>query len=73
MDALAAEPVDLLLIGVHPASHTGQQAVGLVLGMYPSTVIIVVGSAADIEVLGQAYRPRPWGISPWETPAATQN
>jgi hypothetical protein len=41
--------------------------------MYSSTAIIVVGSAADIEVLGKAYRAGPWAISPWENPAATQN
>ncbi len=55
VDALAAEPVDLVLIGVHRASQIGPVAIDLVLGMHPSTVIVVVGSAGDIDVLARAY------------------
>jgi DNA-binding NarL/FixJ family response regulator len=71
VDALAAEPVDLVLIGVHPASRMGPQAIGLVLGMYPSTVIIVVGSADDIDVLAPAYARGARGMLLWETPTPT--
>ena len=73
MDALAAEPVDLVLIGVHPASPTGQDAIGLVLGMHPSTVIIVVGSTGDIDVLAMAYIRGPRGLLLWEPPAPPRN
>ena len=73
LDALTAEPVHLVLIGVHPASHTGQDAIGLVLGMHPSTVIIVVGSAADIDVLAPAYIGGPRGLLLWEPPAPPRN
>ena len=73
LDALAAEPVDLVLIGVHPASPTGQDAIGLVLGMHPSTVIIVVGSASDTDVLTPAYIRGARGMLLWEPPAPPRN
>ena len=73
VDALAAEPVDLVLIGVHPASPTGQDAIGLVLGMHPSTVIIVVGSASDTDVLTPAYIRGARGMLLWEPPAPPRN
>ncbi len=71
VDALAAEPVDLVLIGVHPASRIGPEAIGLVLGIHPSTVIIVVGSADDINVLAPAYVRGARGMLLWETPTPT--
>jgi hypothetical protein len=37
--------------------------------MHPSTVIIVVGSAADIDVLAMAYIRGPRGLLLWEPPA----
>ncbi len=71
VDALAAEPVDLVLIGVHPASRIGPEAIGLVLGLHPSTVIIVVGSADDIDVLAPAYVRGARGMLLWQTPTPT--
>ena len=61
--------VDLVLIGVHADSHVGQEAIDLVLGMHPSTVVVVVGSAGDIDVLAPAYVRGARGMLLWETPA----
>jgi DNA-binding NarL/FixJ family response regulator len=72
-DALAAEGVDLVLIGVHPASRVGQEAIGLVLGLHPSTVIIVVGSPGDVDVLAPAYVGGARGMLLWETPTPPWN
>ena len=69
VDALAADGVDVVLIGVHADSHVGQEAIDLVLGMHPSTVIMVVGSAGDIDVLAPAYVRGARGMLLWETPA----
>jgi DNA-binding NarL/FixJ family response regulator len=73
VDAVAGEPVDLVLIGVHRASQIGPEAIDLVLGMHPSTVIIVVGSAGDIDVLARAYLRGPRGMLLWEPSAAPWN
>jgi len=66
VDALAAEGVDLVLIGVHPASDVGLQAVDLVLGMHPSTVVVVVGSVGDLDVVVPAYLRGAQGLLLWE-------
>jgi len=70
VDALAAEGVDLVLIGVHADSHVGQEAIDLVLGMHPSAVVAVVGSAGDIDVLAAAYVRGARGMLLWETTPA---
>ncbi len=49
------------------------EPVDLVLGIHPSTVIIVVGSAGDIDVLARAYLRGPRGMLLWEPPAAPWN
>jgi DNA-binding NarL/FixJ family response regulator len=72
VDALAAEPVDLVLIGVHADSDTGREAIGLVLGLHPSTVIIVVGRAGDTDVLVPAYARGARGLLLWEPPPAPE-
>ena len=61
VDALATESVDLVMIGIH-RSDIGQQAIDLVLGMSPSTVVVVVGSVADLDVLAPAYLRGPRGL-----------
>jgi CheY-like chemotaxis protein len=66
VDALAAEGVDMVLIGVHADSHVGQEAIDLVLGMHPSAV----GSAGDIDVLAAAYVRGARGMLLWETTPA---
>src|SRR6478735_2368898 len=70
VDALAAEGGDLVLIGVHADSHVGQEAIDLVLGMHPSAVVAVVGSAGDIDVLAAAYVRGARGMLLWETTPA---
>jgi DNA-binding NarL/FixJ family response regulator len=69
VDALAADGADLVLIGVHADSHAGQEAIDLVLGIHPSTVVVVVGSAGDIDVLARAYVRGAHGMLLCETPA----
>jgi DNA-binding NarL/FixJ family response regulator len=73
VDALAADPVGVVLIGVHRASQTGPEAIDLVLGMHPSTVIVVVGSAGDLDVLAPAYLRGPRGLLLCEPPAPPWN
>jgi len=62
--------VDMVLIGVHADSHVGQEAIDLVLGMHPSAVVVVVGSAGDIDVLAAAYVRGARGMLLWETTPA---
>jgi CheY-like chemotaxis protein len=69
VDAMAVDGVDLVLIGIHTASHIGHEAVELVLGIHPSTVIVVVGSAGDIDLLAPAYVRGARGMLLWEVPA----
>jgi DNA-binding NarL/FixJ family response regulator len=69
VDALAADGADVVLIGVHADSHVGQEAVDLVLGMHPSAVVVVVGSAGDLDALAAAYVRGARGMLLWETPA----
>jgi CheY-like chemotaxis protein len=68
VDALVTDGADLVLIDVHPASDIGQEAMDLVLGMYPSTVVVVVGSVGDLDVLVPAYLRGPRGLLLWEPP-----
>jgi CheY-like chemotaxis protein len=68
VDALAAAGADLVLIGVHPASDIGLEAIDLVLGMHPSTVVVVVGSVGDLDVLVPAYLRGSRGLLLWEPP-----
>ena len=53
VDAFAARPVDLVLIGIHCASTTGADATDLLLSLHPTAVAIVFGS--DTELLASAY------------------
>jgi len=66
VDVFAARPVDLVLIGVHGANSAGAEAVSLLLGMYPATVIIVFGSVTEIDVLAGAYVRGARGMLPWD-------
>jgi hypothetical protein len=72
VDVVAAQGVELVLIGIRPASDLGQEAIDLVLGMHPPTVVVVVGSPGDIDVLAPAYvrgaremRLRETPVPPW--------
>ena len=66
VDAYAATPADLVLIGVDGGNTEGDEAIGLLLGMNPSAVIVVVGSVVDLESLAAAYVRGARGLLLWE-------
>ena len=66
VDAYARRPVDLVLIGVHGENNVGGEAIGLMLGMNPTAVVMVVGSAADAEPLAAAFAVGARGLLVWE-------
>ena len=66
VDAYAERPADLILIGIHAGSTAGQEAVALLLGMYPDTKIIVVGSITDLPLLVECYVRGTTGLLPWD-------
>jgi hypothetical protein len=65
-DAYAAKPADLVLIGVDGGNTDGHEAIGLLLGMNPSAVIIIVGSVVDLKSLAAAYVRGARGLLLWE-------
>ena len=65
VDAITARPADLVLIGIHRANSSRAEATSLLLGMHPTTVIIVFGSPSDIDVLAAAYIRGARGLLPW--------
>lgn len=65
-DAYAAKAVDLVLIGVHSGSRLGREAIGLISGLHPTAVIIVVGSVADAEELAAVFVRGASGLVVWE-------
>src|SRR6478735_1872645 len=66
VDAYAASPADLVLIGVDGGNTEGDEAIGLMLGMNPSAVIVVVGSVVHLESLAAAYVRGAQGLLLWE-------
>ena len=66
VDAIAAKPADLVLIGIHRANNTGAEATTLLLGMHPTATIIVFGSVTEIDVLAAAYLRGARGLLPWD-------
>ena len=66
VDAFSARPADLVLIGIHGANNSGVEAIGLLLGMYPTTVIVVFGSVTEIDVLAAAHVRGARGFLPWD-------
>jgi hypothetical protein len=54
LDAFAARPAGLVLIGVHRGSSSGPDAVDLLLGQYPWAAVIVFGGLADAAPLAAA-------------------
>jgi hypothetical protein len=65
VDAYAANPADLVLVGVDSGDTDGDGAIGLLLGMTPSAVIIVVGSVVDLQPLATAYVRGARGLLLW--------
>ncbi|MGS0688043.1 hypothetical protein ACVBEQ_23280 [Nakamurella sp. GG22] len=55
VDAYAARPADLVLIGVDGGNTDGAEATDLLLGMNPSAVVVIVGSIRDVKHLAAAY------------------
>ena len=68
IDVCAAGAVDIVLIGIHQATPTGDEAINLLLGMAPSTPVIVIGSIADIDRLVAATNRGARGLLLWDSP-----
>ncbi len=66
VDAYTAKPADMVLIGVDNGDADGDEAVGLLLGMNPLAVIIVVGSVVDLQSLAATYVRGARGLLLWE-------
>ena len=66
VDAYAVEPVDLVLIGVHGENGLGTEAMGLMLGINPTAVIMIVGSVVDAEALASAFALGARSLLIWE-------
>jgi DNA-binding NarL/FixJ family response regulator len=66
LDAFETKQADLVLIGVHSASSAGHEAIGLLLGMHPSTSTTIYGSLADIDILSAAYARGAASLLLWE-------
>lgn len=72
VDAYAARPVDLVLIGIHRASTAGADATDLLLGLHPTAMVIVFGSVTETDILAAAYVRGARGLFlwDWDHPAA---
>ena len=66
LQALEAQPDAAVLIAIHSGSSTGMQAHSMLLGRHPSAAPIIVGSAADIDLLAEAYARGAGGLLLWE-------
>jgi DNA-binding NarL/FixJ family response regulator len=66
LDVVESRPVDLVLVGVHGASTVGAEAVSLLLGMHASSVVVVFGSVAEIDLLAAAYIRGAQGLLTWD-------
>jgi DNA-binding NarL/FixJ family response regulator len=68
VDVCAGRAVDVVLIGVHDGNTTGEDAIGLLLGMAPASAVIVIGSANDIDLLAAAASRGARGLLLWDVP-----
>jgi DNA-binding NarL/FixJ family response regulator len=66
LHALEAQPDAAVLIAIHSGSSTGSEAVTMLLGRHPSAAPIIVGSAADIDLLAEVYARGAGGLLLWE-------
>ena len=66
VDAYAARPVDLVLIGIHRASTAGADATDLLLGLHPTAMVIVFGSVTETDILAAAYVRGARGLLLWD-------
>jgi CheY-like chemotaxis protein len=68
VDVCTGREVDIVLIGVHDANTTGEDAIGLLLGMAPATAVIIIGSANDIDLLAAVASRGARGLLLWDVP-----
>jgi DNA-binding NarL/FixJ family response regulator len=66
LQALEANPDAAVLIAIQSGSTTGMQAVTMLMGRHPAAAPILVGSAADIDLLAEAYARGAGGLLLWE-------
>jgi DNA-binding NarL/FixJ family response regulator len=66
VDAFAARPADLVLIGIHHASTAGADATDLLLGLHPTAAVIVFGSPTETDILAAAYARGARGLLLWD-------
>ena len=65
VDAFAAHPAGVVLIGIQAGRRTGTDAVTLLLGMHPAAAVIVYGTAADLGPLTAAVIGGARGLLLW--------
>jgi DNA-binding NtrC family response regulator len=68
IDVCDAVIVDIVLIGVHNDSTTGQHAFDLLLGLRPETPVIVIGAATDVDMLAEITARGARGLLIWDEP-----
>jgi CheY-like chemotaxis protein len=66
LQALEVKPDASVLIAIHSGSSTGIQALTMLLGRHSSAAPIIVGSAADIGLLADAFARGAGGLLLWE-------
>ena len=65
VDAFAAHPAGVVLIGIQAGRNTGTDAANLLLGMHPAAAVIVYGTAGDIGPLTAAVIRGARGLMLW--------
>jgi len=65
VDAFAAHPAGVVLIGIQAGRRTGTDAVTLLLGIHPAAAVIVYGTAADLGPLTAAVIRGARGLLVW--------
>ena len=58
---------DVVLVGVHRDSSSGQHAIRMVLDTHPSAVVVVFGGVGDADVLAAAVANGASGVMQWDS------
>ena len=66
LQALEAKPAAAVLIAIHAGGTVGNEAITMLQGRHPAVAPIIVGSAADIDLLAEAYARGAGGLMLWE-------
>ena len=66
LDAYAAKPHAMVLIGIHRNDAHGPEAMSLLLSMYPTALVIAFGSASDTGALVNAVSRGARGLMLWD-------